>query len=82
MRFTIRFAVMTTVCLALCVSALAEETAVDGHGSSLGETVQSYLDHGVPAEKLHCGLAFYGRAYGGVPDVDHGLGIHPFASAR
>jgi len=35
--------------------------------------VQGYLDHGVPAEKLHSGLAFYGRAFGGVPAFNNGL---------
>jgi opacity protein-like surface antigen len=49
MRFLIRFAVMTTVCLALCVSATAEEAAVDdgpaeGTGPGLMDTIQNYLD--------------------------------------
>ncbi|RMH72312.1 MAG: T9SS C-terminal target domain-containing protein [Gemmatimonadetes bacterium] len=35
--------------------------------------VQAYLSRGVPPEKLHVGLAFYGRGYGGVPNENNGL---------
>jgi chitinase len=35
--------------------------------------VQSYLDAGVPPDKLVMGVPFYGRAWTGVKDVDRGL---------
>jgi chitinase len=37
-------------------------------------TVKAYLDGGVPREKLIVGVSFYGRGWGGVKDVNHGLG--------
>jgi len=40
---------------------------------NLSAAIQGYLDAGVPAEKLNPGLAFYGRGYSGVPDVNNGL---------
>ena len=36
-------------------------------------TVQAYLDGGVPPEKIVIGVPFYGRAWGGVEDVNNGL---------
>jgi len=35
--------------------------------------VQSWLDAGVPADKVVVGVPFYGRAWGGVPSTDLGL---------
>jgi chitinase len=40
---------------------------------NLAATLEAYLDAGVPPEKLHAGLAFYGRGYGGVPSQNDGL---------
>ena len=40
---------------------------------SADATVRGYLAAGVPAEKLLLGVPFYGRAWGGVRDVNHGL---------
>ncbi len=35
--------------------------------------IQHHLDEGVPADKIVMGVPFYGRAWGGVPNVDGGL---------
>ncbi len=40
---------------------------------NLSAAIQGYLDAGVPEEKLNPGLAFYGRGYSGVPDINNGL---------
>jgi chitinase len=48
--------------------------AADDTGRSADATVRGYLAAGVPPEKLTLGVPFYGRAWGGVKDVDHGLG--------
>lgn len=40
---------------------------------NLSSAAQTYLDLGVPRDKLNAGLAFYGRAFGGVPDINNGL---------
>jgi hypothetical protein len=40
---------------------------------NLAAAVQNYLDRGVPLEKLHPGLAFYGRGYRDVNDFNNGL---------
>jgi chitinase len=44
-----------------------------GEGPSADATVRGYLAAGVPPEKLLLGVPFYGRAWAGVKDVDHGL---------
>jgi chitinase len=36
-------------------------------------TMRAFLDAGVPAGKLLVGIPFYGRGYGGVPNVNDGL---------
>jgi chitinase len=40
---------------------------------NLSASVQNYIDKGFPREQLHAGLAFYGRAFGGVNGTDNGL---------
>jgi len=40
---------------------------------NLAAAMQTYRDLGVPAPKLHAGLAFYGRGYGGVSGGANGL---------
>lgn len=40
---------------------------------NIDATMRAYLDAGVPGRKLLAGIPFYGRAYGGVPNVDEGL---------
>jgi chitinase len=45
----------------------------DGAGPSADATVRGYLAAGVPPDKLVLGVPFYGRAWGGVKNVDHGL---------
>jgi hypothetical protein len=40
---------------------------------NVSAAIQGYLNAGVPADKLNPGLAFYGRGYNGVPDVNNGL---------
>lgn len=46
----------------------------DWGGWSTDQGVHMYLDAGVPAEKIVLGVAFYGRAWKGVPDNGvHGL---------
>ncbi len=40
---------------------------------NLSAAIEGYLDEGVPLEKLNPGLAFYGRGYSGVPNVNNGL---------
>jgi chitinase len=45
----------------------------DPKKASSDETVRDYEKAGVPAEKILLGVPFYGRAWGGVPDKNHGL---------
>jgi chitinase len=40
---------------------------------NIHSTIQRFLDAGVPAQKLHVGIPFYGRGYGGVASVNDGL---------
>jgi chitinase len=40
----------------------------DPEGRSTAQVLDLYLDAGIPAEKIVLGLAFYGRAWGGVED--------------
>ena len=40
---------------------------------NMSATVQTYLDFGVPAEKINPGLPFYGRGFANVEDVNNGL---------
>jgi len=40
---------------------------------NMSAAVEGYLGQGVPMEKLHASLAFYGRGFGGVPNVNNGL---------
>lgn len=41
--------------------------------SNASAAVQTYLDGGVPADKIVLGVPFYGRGWSGVPNVDMGL---------
>ena len=45
----------------------------DPKKASSDETVRAYEKAGVPAEKILLGVPFYGREWGEVPDVKHGL---------
>lgn len=45
----------------------------DPKKASSDETVKAYEKAGVPAKKILLGVPFYGRAWGGVSDKDHGL---------
>lgn len=45
---------------------------------NLHASVQNYINRGVPREKLNAGLAFYGRAFGGVQNINNGL-FAPYA---
>jgi chitinase len=40
---------------------------------NIHSTISRFLDAGVPASKLHVGIPFYGRGYGGVSAVNNGL---------
>ncbi len=40
---------------------------------NLSSSVQNFIDRGVPKDKLNAGLAFYGRAFGGVSGGENGL---------
>ncbi|HUQ99817.1 MAG TPA: glycoside hydrolase family 18 protein [Gemmatimonadaceae bacterium] len=40
---------------------------------TIDASMHAFLDAGVPPNKLLLGIPFYGRAYGGVPDVNAGL---------
>ncbi|MBI9038382.1 MAG: T9SS type A sorting domain-containing protein [Bacteroidales bacterium] len=40
---------------------------------NLSAAVEAYLNQGVPSGKVHASLAFYGRGFGGVPNVNNGL---------
>src|SRR5687768_12396509 len=42
-------------------------------GLNVDVTMRAFLDAGVPGSKLLVGIPFYGRAYGGVPNVNRGL---------
>ncbi|MGC1424939.1 MAG: glycoside hydrolase family 18 protein [Terracidiphilus sp.] len=45
----------------------------DPKKASSDETVRAYEKAGVPSEKILLGVPFYGRAWGEVPDKNHGL---------
>jgi chitinase len=45
----------------------------DPKKSSADSAVQSFEKAGVPAAKILLGVPFYGRTWGGVPDMNHGL---------
>jgi chitinase len=51
---------------------LFHNTADPKHVSADG-AVQQYLQAGVPARKVVLGVPFYGRSWGEVPNVNHGL---------
>ena len=40
---------------------------------NMSAAVQGYFNQGVPLDKLNASLAFYGRGFGGVPNVNNGL---------
>jgi len=40
---------------------------------NMSAAIEAYLEKGVPPEKLHASLAFYGRGFGGVPNANDGL---------
>ncbi|MBK8130954.1 MAG: glycoside hydrolase family 18 protein [bacterium] len=40
---------------------------------NLHAAMQNYVTDGVPREKLHAGLAFYGKGFGNVADANNGL---------
>ena len=40
---------------------------------NLSSSIQNYIERGVPKDKLNAGLAFYGRAFGGVISGENGL---------
>ena len=40
---------------------------------NLSSSVQNFINRGVPKDKLNAGLAFYGRAFGGVSGGENGL---------
>lgn len=44
-----------------------------GEGRSADEAVRYFLEAGVPAAKLHLGMAFYGRRFGDVQPAQQGL---------
>jgi chitinase len=46
---------------------------LDPKKASSDETVRAYEKAGVPAKKILLGVPFYGREWGEVPDVKHGL---------
>ena len=48
---------------------------------SVDASVQTYLSHGFPAEKLTIGIPFYGYVYTGVTNAHDGL-YQPFASGK
>ena len=51
------------------------------HQSSVSDSVEAYLDSGVPAEKLVLGMPLYGYRYDGATGGRNGL-YSPFTSAR
>ena len=51
------------------------------HQSSVSDSVEAYLDSGVPVEKLVLGMPLYGYRYDGATDGRNGL-YSPFTSAR
>uniref|UniRef100_UPI0013E3423C glycoside hydrolase family 18 protein n=1 Tax=Paenibacillus alginolyticus TaxID=59839 RepID=UPI0013E3423C len=49
------------------------DNGIDPQGFNAANTVQGFLDHGVPANKLVMGLPFYGRGWDGCASANNGL---------
>jgi chitinase len=59
--------------------ALYPSSRRKGEGRSADEAVRYFVEAGVPAAKLHLGMAFYGRRFGDVQPAQQGL-LQPYAS--
>lgn len=53
--------------------ASADPSTGDIRSYNTAQSIQAFLDRGVPAAKLNMGIGFYGRGWTNVPNINNGL---------